>query len=237
MAFDVSPSRDCADCPRLAQFRAMNRAAFPDWSNAPVNSFGEADARLLIVGLAPGLRGANRTGRPFTGDYAGDLLYETLLKFGFASGSYDGRPDDGLGLVDCAIVNSVRCVPPQNKPTPQEIATCRRYLTQSIAALGRLRIVLALGRIAHESALRAFGVRVAQFPFAHAARHALGAAKPLLFDSYHCSRYNTNTGVLTAAAFRDVFASIRAELDRASGAGRGGGLRTRQRGSDEGGES
>ncbi len=116
MAFDVSPSRDCADCPRLAQFRAMNRAAFPDWSNAPVNSFGEADARLLIVGLAPGLRGANRTGRPFTGDYAGDLLYETLLRFGFASGSYDGRPDDGLGLVDCAIVNSVRCVPPQNKP-------------------------------------------------------------------------------------------------------------------------
>ena len=214
MAFDVSPSRDCSACPRLAQFRAENRAAYPDWSNAPVRSFGEANARLLIVGLAPGLRGANRTGRPFTGDYAGDLLYETLLKFGFASGCYDRRPDDGLELVDCAVVNSVRCVPPQNKPTPQEIASCRPYLTQSIAALRCLRIVLALGRIAHESTLRAFGARVAQFPFAHGAQHALGAGRPFLFDSYHCSRYNTNTGVLTAATFREVFATIRAEFDR-----------------------
>ncbi len=217
MAFDVSPSRDCADCPRLAQFRAANRAAFPDWSNAPVSSLGETDARLLIVGLAPGLRGANRTGRPFTGDYAGDLLYATLFEYGFATGGYDRRPDDGLALVDCAIVNAVRCVPPQNKPTPQEIATCRRYLAQSIGALGRLRIVLALGRIAHDSALRAFEMRVAEFPFAHGARHVLGAAKPLFFDSYHCSRYNTNTGVLTAAAFRDVFATIRAELDSPEG--------------------
>src|SRR5260370_29485831 len=163
MAFDVSPSRDCAACPRLAEFRAANRAAFPDWSNAPVSSFGEASARLLIVGLAPGLRGANRTGRPFTGDYAGDLLYETLLRFGCASGRYDRRLDDGLELVDCAIVNAVRCVPPQNKPTPQEISTCRKYLVRSVAALSRLRVVLALGRIAHDSVLRAYNMRAAQY--------------------------------------------------------------------------
>ena len=214
MAFDVSPPRDCGACPRLAEYRAVNRAAHPDWSNAPVASFGQAGARLLIIGLAPGLKGANRTGRPFTGDYAGDLLYETLLRFGFASGAYDRRPDDGLELVDCAIVNAVRCAPPQNKPTPQEIAACRAYLTRSIGALGNLEIVLALGRVAHGAMLRAFGARAADFPFAHGARHALEACGPSLFDSYHCSRYNTNTGVLTEAMFRDVFASIRAELDR-----------------------
>src|SRR5260370_9341591 len=140
MAFDVSPSRDCAACPRLAEFRAANRAAFPDWSNAPVSSFGEASARLLIVGLAPGLRGANRTGRPFTGDYAGDLLYETLLRFGFASGSYDPRPDDRLELVDSAIVNAVRCVPPQNNPTPRQIAPRPRVLTHPLATSSPLRI-------------------------------------------------------------------------------------------------
>jgi uracil-DNA glycosylase len=179
-----------------------------------VASIGDSDARLLIVGLAPGLRGANRTGRPFTGDYAGDLLYRTLIDFGFASGVYDRRPDDGLRLVDCAIVNAVRCVPPQNKPTPGEIATCRRYLTQAISALPRLRIILALGRIAHESALRAINLRPAKFPFAHGARHAPSSAGFDLFDSYHCSRYNTNTGVLTEAMFREVFASIRTELDR-----------------------
>ncbi len=183
MAFDIGPARDCAECPRLAAFRAANRAAYPDWSNAPVASFGEADARLLIVGLAPGLRGANRTGRPFTGDYAGDLLYSALLEFGFASGTYDRRPDDGLKLVDCAIVNAVRCVPPQNKPTPQEIATCRRYLAQAISALPRFRITLALGRIAHESALRAVNLSPAKFPFAHGARHALMPAGRCLFDS------------------------------------------------------
>ena len=214
MAFDVSPPRDCAVCSRLAEYRAANRAAFPDWSNAPVNSFGEASARLLIVGLAPGLRGANRTGRPFTGDYAGDLLYATLLRYGFASGVYDRRPDDGLELVDCAIVNAVRCVPPQNKPFPQEIANCRAYLAQSVQALPRLRIVLALGRVAHDTVLRAFGARAAALPFAHGTRHALKADGPSLFDSYHCSRYNTNTGVLTEAMFGDVFAAIRAELDR-----------------------
>jgi uracil-DNA glycosylase len=213
VAFDVGPSRDCGECPRLVQFREANRAAFPDWSNAPVPSFGEASARLLIVGLAPGLKGANRTGRPFTGDYAGDLLYATLLRFGFAAGVYDRRADDGLQLVDCAVVNAVRCVPPQNKPTPQEIASCRVHLKQSLAALPHMRVVLALGRVAHETALRAFGARAADFPFAHGARHTLVPGGPALFDSYHCSRYNTNTGVLTEAMFHEVFAAIRAELN------------------------
>jgi uracil-DNA glycosylase len=214
VAFDVGPSHDCPDCPRLAAFRAANRAAYPDWWNAPVPTFGEADARVAIVGLAPGLRGANRTGRPFTGDYAGDLLYRTLIEFGFASGVYDRRPDDGLTLVDCAIINAVRCVPPQNKPTPEEITTCRRYLTPAIAAMPRLKVMVALGRIAHESALRALKLTLSKFPFAHGARHPVAPDGFSLFDSYHCSRYNTNTGVLTEAMFRQVFASIRAELDR-----------------------
>jgi uracil-DNA glycosylase family 4 len=212
VAFDVGPAHDCPDCPRLAAFRASNRAAFPDWWNAPVPSFGDPDARLAIVGLAPGLRGANRTGRPFTGDYAGELLYATLIAFGFASGAYDRRPDDGLTLVNCAIVNAVRCVPPQNKPTPAEIATCRRYLTPAISALPRLKVMLALGRIAHESAVRALKLPLSKFPFAHGARHAVTPAVNL-FDSYHCSRYNTNTGVLSEAMFAEVFASVRAELD------------------------
>ena len=214
MPFDVSPPRDCEACPRLAAYRRANRSAHPDWSNAPVESFGAASARLLIVGLAPGLRGANRTGRPFTGDAAGDLLYEMLIRFGFASGVYGRRADDGLELVDCAIVNAVRCAPPQNKPTPQEIAACRAYLSRSIGALADLKVALALGRVAHETLLLALGARAADFPFAHGARHALKAEGPTLFDSYHCSRYNTNTGVLTDAMFRDVFASIRADLER-----------------------
>jgi uracil-DNA glycosylase family 4 len=215
MAFDVGPSHECPDCPRLAAFRAANRAAYPDWWNAPVPTFGDTNARVAIVGLAPGLRGANRTGRPFTGDYAGDLLYSTLLEFGFASGVYDRRPDDGLTLVDCAIINAVRCVPPQNKPTPEEITTCRRYLTPAIAAMPRLKVMVALGRIAHESALRALKLTLSKFPFAHGVRHPVAPDGFSLFDSYHCSRYNTNTGVLTEAMFRQVFASIRAELDRA----------------------
>jgi uracil-DNA glycosylase family 4 len=212
VAFDVGPSHDCPDCPRLTAFRAANRAAYPDWWNAPVPTFGDTNARVAIVGLAPGLRGANRTGRPFTGDYAGDLLYSTLLEFGFASGVYDRRPDDGLTLVDCAIINAVRCVPPQNKPTPEEITTCRRYLTP---AMPRLKVMVALGRIAHESALRALKLTLSKFPFAHGVRHPVAPDGFSLFDSYHCSRYNTNTGVLTEAMFRQVFASIRAELDRA----------------------
>ena len=218
MAFDDGPPRDCSACPRLAAYRTENRAAFPDWWNAPVPSMGAAEARLLIVGLAPGLKGANRTGRPFTGDYAGDLLYATLIDYGFAVGRYDRRPDDGLTLIDSAIANAVRCVPPQNKPTPQEIAACRPYLARSLAVLGRLSVVLALGRVAHETILRALGVRPAAFPFAHGARHALGRENLVLFDSYHCSRYNTNTGALTEAMFRDVFAAIRSELGPASAA-------------------
>lgn len=209
MAFDRSPPRDCQACPRLSRFRAENRAEHPDWSNAPVESFGEPGARLLIVGLAPGLRGANRTGRPFTGDYAGDLLYATLGEFGLASGVYDKRPDDGMRLHDCAIVNAVRCVPPQNKPTPQEMASCRPYLERAIGALPRLRAIFALGRIAHESTLRALGRRLAAHPFAHGARHDLGEGAPVVFDSYHCSRYNTNTGVLTPEMFRDAMRTAR----------------------------
>jgi uracil-DNA glycosylase len=212
VAFDFNPPADCQDCPRLAKFRAENRAEHPEWRNAPVESFGESDARLLIVGLAPGLRGANRTGRPFTGDFAGDLLYETLLSQGFAAGVYDRRPDDGLKLIDCAIVNAVRCVPPQNKPTPQEIAACRSYLAQAIGSLKQLEAIVALGRIAHESALKALSARLAAYPFAHGAVHALPNGV-LLFDSYHCSRYNTNTGVLTEAMFSAVFAKVRARID------------------------
>jgi uracil-DNA glycosylase family 4 len=212
MAFDVSPPPDCRLCPRLAAFRDENRLTYPDFANAPVESFGDADAHLMIVGLAPGLKGANRTGRPFTGDYAGDLLYETLRDLGLSRGVYAKRPDDGLTLTNCAIVNAVRCVPPENKPTPEEIGNCRRFLKPAIEALPRLQTIIALGRIAHESVLRALGRRVAAHPFAHGARHDLGEGAPKLFDSYHCSRYNTNTGVLTPAMFREVFRAARDSL-------------------------
>jgi uracil-DNA glycosylase len=196
------PSRDCPLCPRLKAFRDDNRLKYPDWFNAPVPSWGDPSARLLIVGLAPGLKGANRTGRPFTGDYAGELLYATLKKFGLATGTYEQDPNDGLQLQGAMIVNAVRCVPPQNKPLPAEIATCRQFLVGAIEAQ-RPRAFLALGRIAHDSLLSALAERRARFPFAHGAEHRLtgGAA---LFDSYHCSRYNTNTGVLTTAMFEDV---------------------------------
>lgn len=170
---------------------------------------------MLIVGLAPGLRGANRTGRPFTGDFAGDLLYATLIEFGFATGSYEARADDTIKLNDAAISNAVRCVPPQNKPTPAEIATCRPFLIAQIAVMSRLHAIVALGRIAHDSVIRALGVKPAQAPFKHGARHAMargGDANVTLFDSYHCSRYNTNTGVLTPDMFRSVFAAVRSEL-------------------------
>jgi uracil-DNA glycosylase family 4 len=197
------PSRDCPLCPRLAAFRAENRVLFPHWHNAPVPSWGDAVPRLLIVGLAPGLHGANRTGRPFTGDYAGVLLYRTLLKFGLASGSYDERPDDYLQLEGTMIVNAVRCVPPQNKPTPAEIGTCRSFLSAAIAAQPQARVFLALGRIAHDSLLPALGEKRSRYPFGHGAEHMLTDGR-LLFDSYHCSRYNTNTGVLTQPMFEDV---------------------------------
>ena len=208
----AQPDRDCPLCPRLAEFRAQVRAKEPGWFNSPVASFGDATAQLLIVGLAPGLQGANRTGRPFTGDYAGDLLYATLLEYGFAKGVYQARPDDGLRLVDCRISNAVRCVPPQNKPLPVEISTCRQFLSATIAAMPKLRAIVLLGRIAHESTLKAVGLRSAAAPFAHGAVHMAGAIR--LYDSYHCSRYNTNTGVLTPKMFRSVFAKVRADLDR-----------------------
>ena len=205
------PGRDCPRCPRLVAFRAEWRAREPAWFNAPVPAFGALDARLLIVGLAPGLRGANRTGRPFTGDYAGDLLYATLLEFGFARGHYDARPDDGLVLVDCRIANAVSCVPPENKPTPEEINTCRPFLAAAIAEMPRLAAIVALGRIAHDSAVVALGEKRARLPFSHGRAHHAG--KMMLFGSYHCSRYNTNTRRLTPEMFRAVFAQVRRHLD------------------------
>ncbi len=208
------PAADCALCPRLAEFRAANERAEPQWFNAPVPSFGDPQGRVLIVGLAPGLRGANRTGRPFTGDYAGDLLYQTLLDFGFARGCYAAAADDGLKLKDCMITNAVRCVPPENKPTSSEITNCRPFLAGRIAAQQRLVVILALGRIAHDQILSTLGVRKAAHRFAHGTMHALDNGLTLA-DSFHCSRYNTNTGRLTPQMFRDVFANIRTAIDGA----------------------
>ncbi len=196
------PAPDCPLCPRLKDFRDANRAALPDYFNAPVPCWGPRDAKLLIVGLAPGLHGANRTGRPFTGDWAGDLLFATFLKLGLARGVYDERPDDTLQLVDCRIINSVRCVPPQNKPMPVEIATCNRFLQPEILG-SNAKTMLALGAIAHQAALTALGEKKSAFKFAHGATHALKSGFTLV-DSYHCSRYNTNTGVLTAAMFENA---------------------------------
>jgi uracil-DNA glycosylase family 4 len=207
----TEPGRDCALCPRLEAFRKGWRAREPVWFNAPVPSFGLPTARLLIVGLAPGLQGANRTGRPFTGDHAGVLLYDTLSRFGFARGLYQARPDDALELVDARITNAVRCVPPENKPTAAEIATCRDFLKRTIAEMPKLSAVVTLGRIAHDTTAAALEARRSEVPFAHGASHAIGRVR--LFDSYHCSRYNTNTGVLTPEMFRSVFARVREFLD------------------------
>ncbi|MGV7215883.1 uracil-DNA glycosylase [Bradyrhizobium sp. UFLA05-112] len=207
----VVPDRDCPLCPRLVAFREANRTREPSWHNAPVAPFGDVKARLLIVGLAPGMQGANRTGRPFTGDYAGDLLYATLIEYGFAKGTYRARPDDGLKLVDCRIANAVHCVPPQNKPLPAEINTCRRFLAANLETMPNLRAIVALGRIAHDTVLKPLGLKGAQAPFGHGAVHQAGALR--LYDSYHCSRYNTNTGVLTPDMFRKVFSKVKADLD------------------------
>jgi uracil-DNA glycosylase family 4 len=192
-------------------FRQEWRRREPDWHNAPVPSFGPMEARLLIVGLAPGLRGANRTGRPFTGDYAGDLLYTTLKEFGFARGQFEARPDDTLELIDARITNAVRCVPPENKPTPAEINTCRDFLVPTLAEMPNLKAIVALGRIAHETAVKALGGKRSAAAFSHGAKAEVGALA--LFSSYHCSRYNTNTGVLTPEMFRAVFAAVRGYLD------------------------
>lgn len=205
------PGRDCPLCPRLVAFRNDWRRREPGWFNAPVASFGSRDARLLIVGLAPGLQGANRTGRPFTGDFAGDLLYGTLTEFGFARGTFAARTDDTLEMIDARITNGVRCVPPENKPTPLEINTCRTFLTATIGEMENLRAIVALGRVAHDTVVTAMGVRKSAAPFKHGGRHDIGEFT--LFDSYHCSRYNTNTGVLTPAMFRAVFAAVRNYLE------------------------
>jgi uracil-DNA glycosylase family 4 len=205
------PPKDCPLCSRLVAFRNDNKAAHPEWFNGAVPSFGPDSARLLIVGLAPGLKGANRTGRPFLGDYAGELLYRTLLKVGLARGRHDPLAPESLGLVDCMISNAVRCVPPANKPLPEEVTTCRQFLIGRIEALPNLRSLLALGRIAHDSVLNAFGVKRGNCPFAHGSRHELPSGL-VLFDSYHCSRQNTSTGRLTAAMFEEVMAEAAASL-------------------------
>jgi uracil-DNA glycosylase len=199
--------RDCPACPRLVAYRAANAKTEPSWFNGPAPSFGDPDARLLIVGLAPGRTGANRTGRPFTGDYAGDLLYSTLLSLGLARGTYGASPDDGLTLQGVMITNAVRCAPPQNKPTPEEIRTCNGFLAARIKALPRVAAIFALGRIAHEATLKALGLKASAAAFAHGARHDLGALH--LFDSYHCSRYNTQTRRLTPQMFEDALRAAR----------------------------
>jgi uracil-DNA glycosylase family 4 len=208
---DAEIGRDCPRCPRLVGFRHSLRSKQPTWHNAPVPSFGSAAARLLVVGLAPGLQGANRTGRPFTGDYAGDLLYATLARFGFATGEYGARPDDGLRLVDARITNAVRCVPPENKPAGAEIRQCRDFLKATIAEMPNLAALVLLGRIAHDSTVATLGRTLAALPFGHGAQHAADGL--MLFDSYHCSRYNTNTRVLTPDMFCEVFAAVRRYLD------------------------
>jgi uracil-DNA glycosylase family 4 len=207
----AEPGRNCPRCPRLATFRESWRTREPEWFNAPVPSFGPIDARLLIVGLAPGLQGANRTGRPFTGDHAGHLLYETLLHYRFAQGRYEAHSDDGLTLIDARITNAVRCVPPENKPTLGEITACRDFLKSIIAEMPKLTAILALGRIAHDTTVTALGAKRSAAAFKHGGKISIGAYS--LFSSYHCSRYNTNTRVLTPEMFRDVFAQVRAHLD------------------------
>ncbi|MES1190768.1 MAG: uracil-DNA glycosylase [Steroidobacter sp.] len=206
LAFDPA----CTHCPRLAKFLHESKQAFPEYHCAPVAPFGDPHARLIIVGLAPGLHGANATGRPFTGDYAGILLYDTLHRFGFASAAQSVSRDDGLRLINARITNAVKCVPPQNKPLPAEIQTCNHYLKNELTALDKPSVLLALGTIAHNAVLRAFDLKLSDYKFAHAAEHAL--PPHMLIDSYHCSRYNTNTGRLTEAMFHDVFGQVTRHL-------------------------
>lgn len=211
------PDRDCTLCPRLAAYRADNAEAHPDWFNGAVPAFGGIDAHLLVVGLAPGVTGANRTGRPFTGDWAGDLLYSALKGHGFAEGEYDKRPDDGFELVGARVTNAVRCVPPQNKPVGAEINTCRSFLTEEITGMPDLKVILCLGRISHESTLRALGLKPSRHAFGHGSEYEVEAAhRPVtLLSSYHCSRYNTNTGRLTEEMFNTVMARARELADGA----------------------
>ena len=201
------PARDCALCPRLVAYRDANRLAHGDWHNAPVPSFGGAEGRLLVVGLAPGVRGANRTGRPFTGDFAGMLLYRTLLKFGLALGEYGAAADDGMTLAGCRVTNAVRCVPPGNLPVPAEVNACNPFLAREIASMAGLRVLLALGGVSHKAVLRAVGLRASHVPFRHGVLHDLPNGL-VLADSYHVSRLNTNTGRLTEAMFESVVSDI-----------------------------
>lgn len=201
----TEPPHDCPLCPRLATFREELRVEYPDWWNAPVPAWGDPDAWLAIVGLAPGKHGANRTGRPFTGDFAGELLYATLAKFALSEGTFAADPDDGLRLTGAVVINAVRCLPPANKPTPLEIRTCRPFLEAPIAALAGVRVFIALGSIAHDSAVRALGGKPSAAKFGHLAEHVMPCGR-VLIDSYHCSRYNQNTRVLTPAMFESVFA-------------------------------
>ena len=203
----VVPAADCGLCPRLKKFREANFTAYPNFHNAPVDAFGPLSASLLIVGLAPGLKGANRTGRPFTGDYAGDLLYPTLVKYRLAKGQYEREPTDGVLLSGCRITNAVRCVPPQNKVTAAEETACRPFLVEEISAMKNLKVILALGVVSHGAILVALGEKKSSFKFAHAAQHELGNGL-ILANSYHCSRYNTNTGRLTEAMFHEVFEKL-----------------------------
>lgn len=200
------PGKDCPLCPRLVDFRLKNRAKFPGEWNAPVPSFGPENGQLLVVGLAPGLKGANFTGRPFTADYAGDLLYATLLKFGFAEGVYKERADDGLSLKNCRITNAVRCVPPENKPTPAEEKICRDFLAEELKSLENVKVILSLGLVSHNAVIKTMGQKISAYKFAHGAVHDLGKVK--LIDSYHCSRYNTNTRRLTTEMFEEIFKKI-----------------------------
>jgi uracil-DNA glycosylase family 4 len=211
---DTEPPRDCPLCPRLATFRHELQAEYPDWWNAPVNAMGDPDAWLAIIGLAPGKHGANRTGRPFTGDYAGELLFATLGKYGLASGTYAGTPEDDLALHGAIIINAVKCLPPANKPTPEEIRTCRPFLEGQAGVLPNARVFVALGQIAHQSAVKVLGGRLPKAKFGHLAEHAMPGGS-VLIDSYHCSRYNQNTGRLTTAMFEAVFAravEVRAQM-------------------------
>lgn len=205
------PPRDCPLCPRLVEYRAENARQNPDWWNGPAPSFGDPNARLLVAGLAPGRTGANRTGRPFTGDGAGWILYETLTKAGFARGDYDARPDDGLELVDCMITNAVRCAPPLNKPLPIEEKTCRRFLIDRLAALPRLKVIVTLGDVSRKSVLKALGAPASAMAAGHGVQAQVG--RYTLINSYHCSRLNTNTGRLTPAMFEDIFQRARAAID------------------------
>ena len=207
----AEPNPDCPLCPRLVKFRDNCRKEQPTWFNSPVPSFGGLDAQLLIVGLAPGLRGANKTGRPFTGDFAGDLLYETLHKFGFSTGLYAKHNRDDLSLLNCRICNAVRCVPPQNKPIGAEVNSCRNFLKHEIESMLNLRCILALGGLSHGAILSTLGQKKSDFKFAHGASHIMPTGL-MLVDSYHCSRYNTNTGRLTRKMFESVFLKIQEQL-------------------------